>query len=91
MMCHVSLLLTMVCHVPPIITHDVPHSPIITQYVSEVVIGAPYTVTQEMMNYFKIDLVCHGMTTIMPDVNGGDPYEVCTGCGVLSIINMKYA
>jgi len=46
------------------------------QYVSEVVIGAPYAVTSEMMEHFKVDIVCHGQTYIHPDVNGKDPYEV---------------
>ena len=50
------------------------------QYVSEVIIGAPYTVTMQMMNDFKIDAVCHGMTPILEDVDGGDPYAVSTIC-----------
>lgn len=48
----------------------------ISQYVSEVVIGAPYTVTDELMNHFRVDLVCHGKTPIMSDVDGTDPYSV---------------
>lgn len=45
------------------------------RYVNEVVIGAPYTVTPETMNHFKIDVVCHGMTTVEPDtITGKDPY-----------------
>ncbi|XP_054270007.1 ethanolamine-phosphate cytidylyltransferase isoform X2 [Macrosteles quadrilineatus] len=46
------------------------------KYVSEVVIGAPYTVTEELMNHFHVDLVCHGKTPIMPDEDGVDPYKV---------------
>lgn len=46
------------------------------QYVSEVVIGAPYTMNMELMDHFKIDIVCHGCTSVMPDVDGRDPYEV---------------
>ena len=42
--------------------------------VSEVVIGAPYTVTKELMDHFNVDLVCHGMTPISSDINGTDPY-----------------
>jgi len=44
------------------------------RYVSEVVIGAPYAVTQDLMEHFKVDLVCHGTTPVMPDVDGKDPY-----------------
>ncbi|XP_064635076.1 ethanolamine-phosphate cytidylyltransferase-like isoform X1 [Lineus longissimus] len=46
------------------------------KFVSEVVIGAPYTVTQQMMDHFSIDLVCHGITKISPDIDGIDPYEI---------------
>nr|CAD7586107.1 unnamed protein product [Timema genevievae] len=46
------------------------------KYVSEVVIGAPYPVTKELMDHFKVDIVCHGLTPIMPDIDGSDPYEV---------------
>jgi len=42
--------------------------------VDEVVIGAPYTVTAEMMEHFNISLVVHGMTNIADDVDGQDPY-----------------
>ncbi|KAK2161367.1 hypothetical protein LSH36_118g07059 [Paralvinella palmiformis] len=30
----------------------------------------------QMINDFKIDAVCHGMTPILPDVDGSDPYEI---------------
>ncbi|CAI9721504.1 ethanolamine-phosphate cytidylyltransferase isoform X2 [Octopus vulgaris] len=46
------------------------------RYVSEVVIGAPYEVTAELMDHFKVDLVCHGKTPIMPTEDGSDPYAV---------------
>ncbi|XP_046533072.1 ethanolamine-phosphate cytidylyltransferase isoform X2 [Equus quagga] len=45
------------------------------QYVSEVVIGAPYAVTAELLDHFKVDLVCHGKTEVMPDKDGSDPYQ----------------
>ena len=44
------------------------------RYVSEVVIGAPYSVTKEMMDHFKVDLVCHGGTHVADDVDSSDPY-----------------
>ena len=37
------------------------------RYVNEVVIGAPYTVTAETMDHFKVDVVVHGMTDVEPD------------------------
>jgi len=43
--------------------------------VDEVVIGAPYTVTKEMLEHFSVSVVCHGDTPVMPDVDGGDPYD----------------
>lgn len=43
---------------------------------SEVVIGAPYSVSAEMMEHFKVDVVCHGQTYIHTDVDGSDPYAV---------------
>ena len=46
------------------------------KYVDEVVIGAPYAVTKELMDHFKVDLVVHGETEVMPDVDGSDPYMV---------------
>ncbi|CAG9831561.1 unnamed protein product [Diabrotica balteata] len=45
------------------------------KYVSEVVIGAPYTVTKDLMDHFKVDVVIHGDTPVMMDVDGSDPYE----------------
>ncbi len=48
----------------------------IFQFVSEVVIGAPYAVTSELMDHFKINLVCHGTSTVMADEDGSDPYGV---------------
>ncbi|KAK6632727.1 Ethanolamine-phosphate cytidylyltransferase [Polyplax serrata] len=46
------------------------------KFVSEVVIGAPYSVTRNLMEHFKVDIVCHGNTQIVPDVNGSDPYAI---------------
>ncbi|XP_071541593.1 ethanolamine-phosphate cytidylyltransferase isoform X4 [Panulirus ornatus] len=44
------------------------------KYVSEVVIGAPYSVTSDLMDQLKVDLVCHGLSEIMPDIDESDPY-----------------
>jgi len=42
--------------------------------VNEVVIGAPYAVTRELMEHFNVSIVCHGQTPIMPCEDGSDPY-----------------
>lgn len=43
--------------------------------VDEVVIGAPYKVTKELMQHFKVDMVCHGTANVANDEDGTDPYE----------------
>lgn len=42
---------------------------------NEVVIGAPYSVTKELMNHFKVGVVCHGQTDLPLD-GVQDPYAV---------------
>lgn len=54
--------------------HERTLSVLACRYVSEVVIGAPYSVTPDLMDHFKVDVVCHGMTPVMPDIDGADPY-----------------
>merc|ERR1712212_847658 len=44
------------------------------RYVSEVVIGAPYTVDDNLMKHFNVDLVVHGSTHVFPNAAGADPY-----------------
>ncbi|XP_028709419.1 ethanolamine-phosphate cytidylyltransferase isoform X4 [Peromyscus leucopus] len=64
--------------------HERTLSVLACRYVSEVVIGAPYSVTAELLSHFKVDLVCHGKTEIVPDRDGSDPYQVgCPGLGCL--------
>lgn len=43
---------------------------------NEVVIGAPYSVTKDLMKHFKVDVVCHGQTPIALDNGCEDPYAV---------------
>jgi len=56
------------------------------RYADEVVIGAPYCVTQEMMDQLKIDLVVHGDDHAKPDPQGRDPYEVPKHQGKFEVI-----
>ncbi|GAB6025914.1 Ethanolamine-phosphate cytidylyltransferase [Chamberlinius hualienensis] len=44
------------------------------KYVSEVVIGAPYSVNADLMDHFKVNKVFHGDTPLKLDVDGSDPY-----------------
>lgn len=44
------------------------------KYVSEVVIGAPYCVDNDLIEHFKVDVVCHGNTTISLENGTIDPY-----------------
>lgn len=46
------------------------------KYVNEVVIGAPYTVTTDLMNHFKVSVVCHGQTDLPLENGVHDPYAV---------------
>lgn len=55
--------------------HERTLSVLACRYVSEVVIGAPYSVTKDLMEHFKVNLVLHGNTPVMADVDGKDPYE----------------
>nr|KAF6458052.1 phosphate cytidylyltransferase 2, ethanolamine [Rousettus aegyptiacus] len=55
--------------------HERTLSVLACRYVSEVVIGAPYAVTAELLDHFKVELVCHGKTEIVPDKDGSDPYQ----------------
>ncbi|XP_056673307.1 ethanolamine-phosphate cytidylyltransferase isoform X12 [Monodelphis domestica] len=55
--------------------HERTLSVLACRYVAEVVIGAPYAVTADLLDHFKVDLVCHGKTEVIPDKDGSDPYE----------------
>lgn len=44
------------------------------KYVNQVIIGAPYKVTKDLVDQFKVNVVAHGATNIMDDEDGTDPY-----------------
>ncbi|KAG0302186.1 Ethanolamine-phosphate cytidylyltransferase [Dissophora globulifera] len=47
------------------------------RYVDEVVIGAPYSVTDQVLEkVYRVDVVVHGNTPSMNDKNGEDPYKL---------------
>jgi ethanolamine-phosphate cytidylyltransferase len=57
--------------------HERTLSVLACKYVDEVVISAPYTITKELMDHFKVDLVVHGKTEVSNDPLGSDPYAEC--------------
>lgn len=57
------------------------------KYVSEVVIGAPYSVTEELMSHFNVDVVCHGQTPISNDGDGSDAYAVPKMMDKFNLVN----
>ncbi|XP_077427137.1 ethanolamine-phosphate cytidylyltransferase isoform X1 [Vanacampus margaritifer] len=67
--------------------HERTLSVLACRYVSEVVIGAPYAVTRDLLDHFKVDLVCHGMTKVFPDKDGSDPYAEPKKRGIFRTID----
>ncbi|XP_037522381.1 ethanolamine-phosphate cytidylyltransferase isoform X1 [Rhipicephalus sanguineus] len=59
------------------------------KYVNEVVIGAPYSVTADLMEHFRVHVVCHGKTPIMQDVDGSDPYAEPKRIGKFKILDSR--
>lgn len=57
------------------------------QYVSEVVIGAPYTITADLLKHFRVDLVVHGSTSVSADKNGADPYALPKSLGKFKVLS----
>ncbi|TMW49690.1 hypothetical protein DOY81_005228 [Sarcophaga bullata] len=57
------------------------------KYVNEVVIGAPYCVTEDLLDHFKVDVVCHGQTPIALEDGKLDPYAVPKTRGIFTLIN----
>ncbi|XP_026762518.1 ethanolamine-phosphate cytidylyltransferase isoform X1 [Galleria mellonella] len=57
------------------------------KYVHEVVIGAPYSVTADLMDHFRVKVVCHGLTPTVLDADGSDPYTVPKQRGCFKVLN----
>ncbi|KAI5718999.1 hypothetical protein M8J76_003437 [Diaphorina citri] len=53
------------------------------KYVDEVVIGAPYTITADMLSQLRVDIVCRGLAAVLPDETGRDPYSEAKKLGKL--------
>ncbi|XP_008408685.1 ethanolamine-phosphate cytidylyltransferase isoform X2 [Poecilia reticulata] len=67
--------------------HERTLSVLACRYVSEVVIGAPYAVGKDLLDHFKVDLVCHGKTEVFPDKDGVDPYAEPRRRGIFRTID----
>uniref|UniRef100_H3AF57 ethanolamine-phosphate cytidylyltransferase n=1 Tax=Latimeria chalumnae TaxID=7897 RepID=H3AF57_LATCH len=67
--------------------HERTLSVLACRYVSEVVIGAPYAVTADLLDYFKIDLFCHGKTEVFLDKDGSDPYAEPKRRGIFRVVD----
>lgn len=51
------------------------------------VIGAPYCVTDDLLEHFKVDLVCHGQTPIALENGNNDPYAIPKTRGIFTLID----
>ncbi|KAM9792481.1 ethanolamine-phosphate cytidylyltransferase isoform 1-T1 [Neosynchiropus ocellatus] len=67
--------------------HERTLSVLACRYVSEVVIGAPYAVSKDLLDHFKVDLVCHGKTEVFPDKDDSDPYAEPKKRGIFRTID----
>lgn len=67
--------------------HERTLSVLACRYVSEVVIGAPYAVEKDLLDHFKVDLVCHGKTNVFSDADGTDPYAEPKKRGIFRILD----
>lgn len=57
------------------------------RYVDEVVIGAPYSVNQDMIDSLRIAVVCHGSNEEpAPDVSGENPYALPKRLGIYQTV-----
>jgi ethanolamine-phosphate cytidylyltransferase len=60
--------------------------------VDEVIIGAPYTVGRDVLEkVYKVDVVVHGKTETLPDLDGKDPYELPKKLGIYTEIETPYS
>ncbi|KAG9293346.1 hypothetical protein G9A89_007592 [Geosiphon pyriformis] len=59
------------------------------RFVDEVIIGAPYSVDENVLSkVYNVDIVAHGNTSFLPDLDNKDPYEIPRNKGIYQeIIN----
>ncbi|KAH9308979.1 hypothetical protein KI387_036890, partial [Taxus chinensis] len=75
-------------HHPIMNLHERSLSVLACRYVDEVIIGAPWEITKDMITTFNISLVVHGTVNENDEcMNGeGDPYEAPKSMGIFRII-----
>ncbi len=62
------------------------------KYVDEVIIGAPYSVTKDVLEkVYKVSVVAHGPSTPLPDENQEDPYKLPKESGIYREINHDFS
>ncbi|CAO3595623.1 unnamed protein product [Absidia cylindrospora] len=68
--------------------HERALSVLACRYVDEVIIGAPYSVTEDILNKeYTVHVVAHSNTVTEPDLDGKDPYELPKQRGIYQIID----
>lgn len=61
------------------------------KFVDEVIIGAPYSVTNDVLErVYSVSLVVHGSTQCDQDVCGKDPYEIPKERGIFKTVDSLY-
>lgn len=73
--------------------HERALSVLACRYVDEVIIGAPYSVTKELLEGppFKIAVVAHGRTDVDPDLDQEDPYRLPKELGIYQEVETKFS
>lgn len=72
--------------------HERALSVLACKYVDEVILGAPYSVTQELLKGgFNIKLVVHGKTSSEPDINNEDPYKLPKEMGIYHEVETRFS
>lgn len=62
------------------------------RYVDEVVIGAPYSVTRDVLEkIYKVSVVAHGVNSALPDSEDQDPYKLPKELGIFKTIQTQYS
>ena len=67
--------------------------PLSFQYVDEVIIGAPYSVTHHFLTTspYRIHAVLHGKTPSLPGVDGSDPYAAAKSLGLYKEVETEFS
>ena len=81
------------CNYPVMNVHERVLSVLACKCVDDVIIGAPYAVTKAFFAKlpYKVDVVVHGKTAVLPDVDGTDPYAWPKQLGLYQEVETPYA